>query len=180
MGLPKATPGITKQELILSYRTRKFKMEAHAIARWGTGCAYWGPDCPVKTDSREVMATAYVRPGKTLIALGNWGTGEKRVRLELNWQAIGLDPAKTPPYFGNGAIVYEPVAETEASVFDNMLVGRYDQAPVSLRSRDSEGAGVLIYQLECPYILSGAILVGSYQAHSPGAVVLSGNCHSDQ
>jgi len=55
---------------------------------------YWDPDCPVKTSSREVPATAYVKPGKTLIALGNWGAKETRVRLELNWQAMGLDPTK--------------------------------------------------------------------------------------
>jgi hypothetical protein len=55
---------------------------------------YWDPDCPVKTDSRDVLATAYVKSGKTLIALGNWGTEDTSVRLKLNWQALGLDPAK--------------------------------------------------------------------------------------
>ncbi len=104
------------------------------------------------------------------ISIG-WHNEGRWFELTDNRKAIGL--AKIPPYFGNGTIVYEPVAETEASAFDNMLIGRYDQAPASLRSRDSQGAGVLIYQLECPYILSDAVVVGSYQARNPEAIILS-------
>ncbi|MCX7598827.1 MAG: DUF6067 family protein, partial [Armatimonadetes bacterium] len=33
---------------------------------------YWSPRCPVKTDHPGVLATAYVKPGKTLIALAHW------------------------------------------------------------------------------------------------------------
>ncbi len=55
---------------------------------------YWDPDCPVKTDSSQTLATAYVKPGRTLIALGNWGAKEADVRLDLNWQTLELDPAQ--------------------------------------------------------------------------------------
>jgi hypothetical protein len=104
------------------------------------------------------------------ISIG-WHNEGRWFELTDNRKPIPL--AKIPPYFGNGTIVYEPVAETEASVFDNILVERYDRAPASLRSRDSQGVGVLIYQIECPYILSDAMVVGSYQARSPGAIILS-------
>jgi hypothetical protein len=33
---------------------------------------YWSPKCPVRTDHPGVLATAYVKKGKTLIALAHW------------------------------------------------------------------------------------------------------------
>ena len=80
--------------------------------------------------------------------------------------------AKIPPYFGNGAIIYEPAAETEASTRDNMMVRRHGEEPAILRSRDQTRAGTLIYQAECPYIFSDAVVTGSYEARKPGAVIL--------
>jgi hypothetical protein len=41
-----------------------------------------------------VLATAYVRPGKTLIALASWALDKTDVRLQLDWQALGLDAKK--------------------------------------------------------------------------------------
>ncbi len=54
---------------------------------------YWEPDCPVSTDRADVRATAYVKEGRTLIALGSWAPGSVDVKLDIDWQAIGLDPA---------------------------------------------------------------------------------------
>ena len=51
---------------------------------------YWDDDCPVATSDPEVKATAYVRPDRTLIAVGNFSTDPKQVRLTIDWQAIGI------------------------------------------------------------------------------------------
>lgn len=54
---------------------------------------YWSKRCPVKTGETDVKATAYVKDGKTLIAIGNWG-GDKSITLDIDWDAIGLDKNK--------------------------------------------------------------------------------------
>jgi hypothetical protein len=50
-------------------------------------------DAPVHTGSLEVLATAYVRPGRTMIALASWAKDTVAIRLAINWKALGLDPA---------------------------------------------------------------------------------------
>ncbi|MDR1602594.1 MAG: DUF6067 family protein [Tannerella sp.] len=54
---------------------------------------YWDPGCPVKTGHPEVKATAYVRPGKTLISIGNFGTEDHAVRLSFDWNKLGVEPS---------------------------------------------------------------------------------------
>ena len=48
----------------------------------------------MRTDSPDVLATAYVRPGKTLVAVASWAKGPVPCRLKIDWKALGLDPAK--------------------------------------------------------------------------------------
>jgi len=55
---------------------------------------YWAPDCPVRTSDPNVLATAYVRNGKTLISFASWNKSATKVKLTLDWKALGLDPAK--------------------------------------------------------------------------------------
>ena len=55
---------------------------------------YWSPSCPVRTDNPDVLATAYVKPGKTLISLASWAKEPVRCKLEINWKALGLDPER--------------------------------------------------------------------------------------
>jgi hypothetical protein len=55
---------------------------------------YWDPACPVRTDSPDVLATAYVRPGKALVAIASWAKAPVPCRLKIDWKALGLDPAK--------------------------------------------------------------------------------------
>ena len=55
---------------------------------------YWDPACPVKTGAADILATAYVKPGKTLIAVASWAKEEAAVKLALDWKALGLDPSK--------------------------------------------------------------------------------------
>jgi hypothetical protein len=54
---------------------------------------FWVPANPVKTGREDVLATAYVRDGRTMIALANWATGAADVTLTIDWRALGLDPA---------------------------------------------------------------------------------------
>ncbi len=55
---------------------------------------YWQPDCPVHTDNDKVLATVYVRPGRTLIALASWADAKVDCRLAIEWKALGLAPEK--------------------------------------------------------------------------------------
>jgi hypothetical protein len=61
---------------------------------------YWSPNCPVKTSNDKVLATVYKKAGTTLISIASWATENTDVQLQINWQALGLDPAK--------AILYAP------------------------------------------------------------------------
>jgi hypothetical protein len=56
---------------------------------------YWSPDCPVKTDNRNVLATVYVKKGKVLIALASWDRQRVECALTINWKALGLDSMKS-------------------------------------------------------------------------------------
>jgi hypothetical protein len=56
---------------------------------------YWDRACPVETDHKEVLATAYVKKGKTLISLASWAKEPVRCRLQIDWKALRLDPQKS-------------------------------------------------------------------------------------
>ena len=77
---------------------------------------YWAPGCPVKADHKEVLATVYAKKGRALIALASWAKGPARCRLDIDWKALGLDPAKArltaPAVPGfQDAMALEPAAE---------------------------------------------------------------------
>jgi hypothetical protein len=55
---------------------------------------FWVPSNPVKTGRDEVLATTFVRDGRTMIALASWANAPVDVRLAIDWKALGLDPAK--------------------------------------------------------------------------------------
>jgi len=55
---------------------------------------YWVPDCPVKTDNKDVLATVYARAGRALVAVASWAKGEARCRLEIDWEGLDLRPEK--------------------------------------------------------------------------------------
>lgn len=55
---------------------------------------YWDEQCPVKTGNKDVLATAYVKQGKTLISLASWAKDPTTVNLSIDWKALRLDPAK--------------------------------------------------------------------------------------
>jgi len=80
---------------------------------------YWDPACPVRSGQEDVLATAYVQPGRTLIAMASWARKIARPRLTIDWQVLGLDPAK--------AHLYAPAV---ASCQDEALFGPDDPIPV--------------------------------------------------
>jgi len=55
---------------------------------------WWVHDAPVKTGRDDVLATSYVRDGKTLIALASWAPTVTKVKLHIDWKALGLKPGK--------------------------------------------------------------------------------------
>jgi hypothetical protein len=55
---------------------------------------YWSPDCPVKTDNKDVLATAYVKEGAALVALASWAAEPVQCRLRIDWNALGIDSGK--------------------------------------------------------------------------------------
>ena len=55
---------------------------------------YWEEDCPVKTSDKDVKATVYLKKDKVLVALGNFGNIEKTVKLNFNWEKLGLQQDK--------------------------------------------------------------------------------------
>ena len=54
---------------------------------------FWQTDCPVKTDNPDVLATVYVKKGKALITVASWAKERVKVKLTIDWKALGLDPA---------------------------------------------------------------------------------------
>ena len=67
----------------------EFGMAGSAMHGW------WNPACPVQTNDPSVFASAYRKPGKTLIALASWAPGKTHPKLTIDWKALGLDPKKT-------------------------------------------------------------------------------------
>ncbi|GAB3664564.1 DUF6067 family protein [Echinicola sediminis] len=53
---------------------------------------YWDEGAVVKTSHQDVLATAYVREGKLLIAIASWAEGPVKTKLAIDWKALGIDP----------------------------------------------------------------------------------------
>ncbi len=52
---------------------------------------YWDPECAVKTNDPEVKATTYIRKDKVLISIGNFGNYDKRIKLKIDWNKLGIN-----------------------------------------------------------------------------------------
>jgi len=55
---------------------------------------FWVPGNPIKTGREDVLATAFVRDGRTMIAVASWAKDPVEIRPAIDWRALGLDPAK--------------------------------------------------------------------------------------
>jgi hypothetical protein len=54
---------------------------------------YWSPSCPVRTGQDKIPATVYVKKGAALVAVASWAGQDTTVRLNIDWQRLGIDPA---------------------------------------------------------------------------------------
>jgi len=56
---------------------------------------YWSPDCPVRTGHKDILATVYRRKGTSaLVCVASWAPKPVHCTLEIDWKALGIDPAK--------------------------------------------------------------------------------------
>ncbi len=55
---------------------------------------FWVDTRPVKTDHSDVLATSYVKNGKTMVAVASWATSRVDVTLSIDWAALGLDVSR--------------------------------------------------------------------------------------
>jgi hypothetical protein len=55
---------------------------------------WWSPATPVKTGRSDVLATSYVREGRTLVALASWAPDTVPITLQVDWKALDLDSAR--------------------------------------------------------------------------------------
>lgn len=65
---------------------------------------YWSENCPVKTTNDKVLATVYKKNGTALISIASWADDDVKVKLNIDWKKIGIDPAKatiTAPEINN-------------------------------------------------------------------------------
>ncbi len=56
---------------------------------------YWSANCPIKTGNKDVLATVYVKQGSALVAIASWAKEPAKVKLDVDWNALGLDPRST-------------------------------------------------------------------------------------
>jgi hypothetical protein len=59
---------------------------------------YWSPNCPVRTDNKDVLATAYVKKGSALVSVASWAKDLVNCKLEVDWKGLCLDPEKARLY----------------------------------------------------------------------------------
>jgi len=100
-----------------------------------------------------------------------WHNEGRWFEITGNRQPIPL--AKIPPYFGNGAVVYEPTGESEATVLENAELARSPDDVSVLRAKNPAEPATLIYRAACPYIFSDGRVRGTCEAETPGAVRMS-------
>lgn len=55
---------------------------------------YWDKNPVVSTSDPDVLATVYVKKEKTLIAIASWAPALVKVKLAIDWKALGLNPEK--------------------------------------------------------------------------------------
>jgi len=52
---------------------------------------YWSPSCPVKTNNKDILATAYIKKGKTLVSIASWAPNPVNCILTINWKSLGIN-----------------------------------------------------------------------------------------
>jgi len=55
---------------------------------------YWDKGCPVKTECKEVLATAYCKKREALISIASWASDPVECRLGVDWKELRIKPDK--------------------------------------------------------------------------------------
>jgi hypothetical protein len=55
---------------------------------------YWVENNPVKSNQANVPVTIYRKDKSVLIALASWANEDVKIKLNVDWKALGIDPAK--------------------------------------------------------------------------------------
>ena len=55
---------------------------------------YWVKSNPVKTTQQDVLATVYLKDKKALVAIASWAKEDAKIKLVIDWKALGIDPKK--------------------------------------------------------------------------------------
>lgn len=53
---------------------------------------FWDPECPIQTNVNEVKATAYTKPGKVLVSIGNFSDKTQMIKFQIDWKTLGINP----------------------------------------------------------------------------------------
>lgn len=93
--------------------------------------------------------------------------------FELTEERRPIPLAKVPPYFGNGAILFEPTDMGDAVALVNAVVDSTDEKATVIRARAPAKPASFTYRARCPYIFSDAMVVGSYRAGNADSITLS-------
>ena len=59
---------------------------------------YWDEACPLTTYDKDIKATAYVKPDKVLISIGNFSKEDKSAKLTIDFEALHMDPSSVRIY----------------------------------------------------------------------------------
>ncbi|MFO7903262.1 MAG: LamG domain-containing protein, partial [Pirellulaceae bacterium] len=92
--------------------------------------------------------------------------------FEMTGDREPIPLAKIPPFFGNGEVLFEPVAESKALVVDNLATDPSDNGKTTVRARDPSQPASLVYKPRCPYIFSDCQVTGRFAADEEHAVRL--------
>lgn len=82
---------------------------------------YWVDSNPIKTTDNKVLATVYKKDNKAMISIASWAVDDTKVKLIIDWKALGIDPTKatiTAPEIKN----FQPAAKY--SVNDEIPVSK--------------------------------------------------------
>jgi hypothetical protein len=55
---------------------------------------FFDPNCPAKTENRQVLASVYRGKDHAIISMASWAEKETEVELKLDWAKLGLDQSK--------------------------------------------------------------------------------------
>ena len=55
---------------------------------------YWVSYNPVKTGRNDVLATSFVKDGKVMIAIASWAKKDSDIKLQIDWEKLGIDADK--------------------------------------------------------------------------------------